>query len=221
MRQNKIEEQKVYKGRGHSSLLLVFLVCTSLFSLSKAESFADFRRDQSQSFQNYKEENDRMFSAYLKSDWEAYLLKDPLVTYKEQKPKKLYPAKKILVKKQGPSMTIDIEKKQAVVVIVRPVLGKKDIHFDFFGTPIALNIPQGMDKAQFYPQNKEGISSYYHSVALSPYELLVENIENISDDFNISSRTLFDQSAEVNSRGIISDCNPLTLINSTPNFMKK
>ena len=188
MLHNKVGEQKLYKLFGRSSLLFVF---TALFSLLSAGSFADFHKSQSKAFENYKEENDRVFSTYLKSDWEAYLLKEPLSTYKEEKPRELYPARNIVIKKQGPRVSIKIDKKIAISHL--PVVEdegkpseKKDINFDFFGTQIALNIPEGMDKARFYPQGKEGISLYFQSVALSPYEFLINNIKNISDDLNLN-----------------------------------
>jgi hypothetical protein len=185
VQQNKVGEQKLYKRLGHSSLLLV-LVLTALISQLRAESFADFRRDQSSGFKNYKEENDRIFTSYLKSDWEAYYLKDPLSTYKEKKPREIYPARNIVVKKQGPRVNIEVEKKKAHLETVIPVVAKKDINFDFFGTKIALNIPQGMEKAKFYPQSKEGVSAYFDTVVLSPYESLIKNIKNISYDLNLN-----------------------------------
>jgi len=195
--QNKVGEQNLYKRLGHSSLILITFALSSLFAEG---SFADFRKSQSDSFQNYKEENDRIFTSYLKSDWEEYLLKEPLSTYKEEKPREIYPAGNMIVKKQGPKVNIKIAKKQEDTSLVNPQKNVvklnsltpqvkeeiKDINFDFFGTTIALNIPQGMQKAKFHPQSKEGISNYFKTVALSPYEFLVTNINNISNNLNLN-----------------------------------
>ncbi|MDB2562970.1 hypothetical protein N9X61_05125, partial [Sulfurimonas sp.] len=164
MLHNKDGELKLYKQFG----LFSFIVGLSVFSsLVYGGSFADFRKNQSTAFQNYQEENDREFTTYLKSDWEAYLLKEPLLAYEEAKPRELYPARNIVVKKQGPRVNIKIakkepevkakeaqkksismepfDKKKGKIVLNTPEesVDKKDINFNFYGTQISLNIPQG------------------------------------------------------------------------------
>ena len=207
MRQNKVGEQKFYRLFGRSSFILLI---TALFSFLSAGSFEDFRKNQSTAFQNFKEENDRTFVNYLKSDWEAYLLKEPLAAFKEAKPRELYPARNIVVKKQGPRVNIKVGEKEEEIISTVPQtspmnleplssskgktnlnpeienLDKKDINFDFYGTAIALNTPQGMNKAKFYPQTKEGISNYFKTVALSPYEFLLDSIKSISNELNLN-----------------------------------
>ncbi|MBC8237609.1 MAG: hypothetical protein H8E76_05185 [Helicobacteraceae bacterium] len=83
------------------------------------------------------------------------------------------------IKKQVPEVKEALDTPKIIV-------DKKDINFDFYGTPIALNIPQGMDKARFYPQTKEGVGNYFKTVALSPYEYLLTSIKNISDELNLN-----------------------------------
>jgi hypothetical protein len=46
------------------------------------------------------------------------------------------------------------EKPKEVVAVT------KDITFDFFGSKLAFDIPIGIKKARFYPQNKEGITNF-------------------------------------------------------------
>lgn len=187
MRQNKVGELKLYKRCGHSSLLVfIILVCSVVVSELSAEDFEDFRRDQSSTFKNYKEENDRTFLSYLKSDWEAFSLEKPFSGYKDKKLREISSARNNVMKKQGPRVNIEIQKKKINLKVLTQVVVKKDINFDFFGTPIAFNIPQGMEKAKFYPQSQEGVSAYFDTVVLSPYEFLIENIKQISNDLNLN-----------------------------------
>lgn len=185
MQQNKVGEQNLLKQLGRSSLIVI---TSALFSCLSASSFADFKKSQSTAFTNYKEENDRIFTQYLKLDWEAYLLKKPISRYEEQKPREILVANKKTVKKQGPKISIYVAKKDkdTKLEVSQTPIEKKDINFDFYGTNISFDIPQGMDNARFYPQTKEGIHSYYKTVALSPYEGLIEKIQKISTGLNLN-----------------------------------
>ena len=187
MLHNRVGEQNLFKQLGRSSFILGL---TALFYILSASSFADFRRSQSTAFHNYKDENDRTFSAYLKEGWEAYFSKKPAIAYEEPKPREVYQAKNIIVKDQGPRVSIKIknqvEKPNEEYKMLEIIVDKKDVNFDFYGTEVALNIPQGLEKAKFYPQTKEGISNYFQTIALSPYELLLTNIKKISTDLNLN-----------------------------------
>mgnify|MGYP006883070009 CR=1 FL=1 len=186
MRQNKVGEQNLFKQLGRSSFTLV---CSALVCIVSASSFADFRKTQSTTFQNYKDESDRTFGTYLKSEWEAYFVAESIPIYEKAKPRELSPARIITVKDQGPHVSIKIQKQvdQAQEFDTQEnIVDKKDIDFDFYGTNISINIPQGMQTARYYPQSKEGISNYFQSVALSPYEFLLTYIQNVSSDLNLN-----------------------------------
>ena len=186
MLHNKVGEQNLFEQLGRSSFILGL---SALFYILSASSFADFRKTQVTAFQNYKDESDRTFSAYLKSDWEAYFVKESIPIYEEAKPRELSPARIITVVNQGPHVSIKIQKQvdQAPKFDTQEnIVDKKDIDFDFYGTNISINIPHGMQTARYFPQSKEGISNYFQSVALSPYEFLLTYIQNVSSDLNLN-----------------------------------
>ena len=114
MQHNKVGEQNLFRLFGRFNFILIF---SALISLLSAGSFEDFKKNQSTAFANYKEENDRTFLDFLKSDWEAYLLKEPNSAYEEKKPRELYPARSIVVKKQGPKVNIKIKNKKVLALI--------------------------------------------------------------------------------------------------------
>ena len=189
MLHNKVGDQKLFKVFGHfSRLVLLSLLASSL----SAASFANFKRTQSTQFKNYKEENDRIFTSYLKSDWQAYYFNESLHTYKEKKPQELFPAKNTVVKKQGPRISIEVEKNenkrevQTLDKVKIHLVEKKDIQIDFFGTEIDFNIPEGMEEAKYTSATKEGISACYSNLALSSYEVLLQKIKNISLELNLN-----------------------------------
>lgn len=185
MQQNKVGEQNLLKQLGHSSLVVIL---SALFSILSASSFSEFKKKQSTAFTNYKEENDRIFTSYFKLDWEAYLLKKPISRYKEQKPREIQTAIKKVPKVQGPKISINVVKDNNNTIVKVPLIPieNKDVNFDFYGSSISFNIPLGMDKARFYPQTKKGIASYFNTVALSPYDELIDNIKKTSNILNLN-----------------------------------
>ena len=196
MLQNKVGEQNLFKQLGRFSIVAIFSTFFTLLSANNG-SFADFKKSQSHSFEHYKEENDRIFTDYLKSDWEAYTLKEPLYTYIEPKPRSIFSARRITTKKQGPRVNIKITKKQKDTKSIsskkmknlassKPLEEEKGLVFDFFGTPIILSIPEGIQQARFYPQTKEGITNYFKVVSLSSYESLLDIIKKKSKTLNLN-----------------------------------
>ena len=101
MQHNKVGELRLFSLFGHFSLLLAL----SFITLG-AQSFEDFKRSQSKSFQIYKDERDNAFNSYLKQHWKAYDVQDSNPLYEEAKPKEIIPAKAIRTKSIGPASTI-------------------------------------------------------------------------------------------------------------------
>lgn len=188
MQHNRVGEPKLFKLFGHFSLLLLL----GFIALS-AQSFEDFKRVQTESFQSYKDERDNAFSSYLKQQWNVYSVQNATPLYDKPKPKEITPAKITQPKSVGPKVTIKIEitkpaeiEKAQKPVAQMPVVAKKDISFDFYGTILSFNIPDGIKKANFYPQNQEGIANFFSSAASSEYEELIVNIQNISQTMKLN-----------------------------------
>ncbi len=199
--QNKVGGQKLYNQFGRSSLLLVV---SALLTLLSAQSFSDFKRSQVDSFTSYKDDNDKTFNNYLKSSWEAYVSKKPISFYEKPKPVEISPAKHRNIKKIGPRVSIKIKNKKEniteqniesskpleVVIIdkqpVKVITDNKDITFDFFGTNVGINIPRGMQKSKFYPQNQQGIKNFFDVVSISDYENLIDEINKVSINLNLN-----------------------------------
>ena len=215
MQQNKVGEPKLFKLLGHFSLAF-FLLSTSLC----AQSFEDFKRSQSESYKNYKDERDNTFNKYLKQQWKAYESHSGVKSYEEPKPKKIPQAKQIKLKSVGPKVSIAIkkvqpkavdkvDKKPAVApvsnIVVKPkkkiqIHSQKDINFNFYGTKLGFFIPSKIKSADFYPQNQKGITAYFDSAASSEYEELLTEIKNISSSMNLNDWGVYLLVVEISKR---------------------
>jgi len=83
VQQNRAGEQKSYKLRGLFRLLLIALFFPSFLSAS----FENFKRQQQQSFANYKDSNDALFKNYLLDEWSEYKALGKKDLYEKPKPK--------------------------------------------------------------------------------------------------------------------------------------
>jgi hypothetical protein len=184
---NKVGEVKLFSLFGHFSLLLVL----GFITLS-AQSFEDFKSSQSKSFQTYKDERDNAFNNYLKQHWKAYSVQDSNPLYEKPKPKKIISAKVKPTKSVGPKITIKIKKpvqiepEQTVIKKPKVTVKQKDINFDFYGTNLEFDIPSGIKKANFYPQNQKGIANFFSSAASSEYEFFILKIQKISKNMKLN-----------------------------------
>jgi hypothetical protein len=202
--QNKVGEQKYCSLFGRYSLVLLI---TSASTLLSAQSFSDFKRVQSESFKEYKDEKDSAFNKYLKAEWEAFSAQKPLSLYEEPKPQEIPTAKlttpesigpKIIIEIKAPKETIEAENTTPLsiqeipqqVVIEKKVL-PKDVTFDFFGTALGFNMPSGIDRAKFYPQNQEGISNFFDAIVIADYKPLLEAISQTSKMMNLNDWGLY------------------------------
>lgn len=189
MQQNKVGESNFYKQFGLCSLVLLL---SSSFTLLSAETFADFKRTQSTVFKEYKDEQDKAFNRYLKSEWQAYTEQEPEHLYEKPKPKTIQSKKSTIIKSVGPRITVSIKplsqkevQKQEPKVKAQK-FETKDINFDFYGSNVGFNIPVNVQSAKFYPQAQEGISNFFDAVVSTDYSYLVEDIEKISKKMNLN-----------------------------------
>ena len=187
MQHNKVGELKLFSLFGHFSLLLAL----SFVTLS-AQSFKDFKRSQSKSFQTYKDERDNAFNSYLKQHWKAYDVQDSDPLYEKPKPKEIIPAKVMKTKSVGPKIVIKIKKPVQIeaepTIVKKPIdaIKQKDMNFDFYGTHLEFDIPDGIKKANFYPQNQKGIANFFNNAASSEYKTFISKIQNISKTMNLN-----------------------------------
>lgn len=189
MQQNKVGELNFYKQFGLCSLALLL---TSVLTSLSAETFADFKRTQSASFKEYKDEKDKAFNRYLKSEWEAYKEQELQHLYEKPKPKTILPKNSTRIKSVGPRITISIKPPSEQVVVKKEPKVKaekfetKDISFDFFGSSVGFNIPSNIQNAKFYPLAQEGISNFFDSVVTTDYPYLIEDIQKVSKNMNLN-----------------------------------
>lgn len=100
--------------------------------------------------------------------------------------------KKEIVKKEEPKKEVIVivkkeePKKEIIKEVVKPVVVKKDISFDFYGSYLGFDIPSGIKKAKFYPQNQKGITSFFDSAASSDYENFIGDIKKVSKNMNLN-----------------------------------
>jgi len=246
VQQNKDGVQNLFKQFGLFSIVLILSS-----SFLGAGSFEDFKKSQSQSFKQYKDERDAAFGSYLKQQWKEYNAQFAKPFYEKPKPKKIAPARvkkmkpvgprvhirvkkrvpkvhkkvaiispKVLVKKPVKSIKVNktinptkpvkvIVKKETpkvkkviktvstpIVVIATPLVPvkkftapkevKKDINFNFFGSKLGFDVSDNLKRAQFYPQNQSGISSFFNVAASSDYEDLLREIKVVHKEMNLN-----------------------------------
>ena len=181
MLRNKVGEQNLSKMFGHFSLLFLFFL-----NVGYAGTFEDFKRKQTTSFQTYKNDNDKKFSNYLKSQWNSYSVEYSSKLYKDLKPKYISSVKSKKIKSVGPVISIKVKKLISREVADKKKNKAKDISFDFFGAKLEFDIPQDMQNTKFYPRNKKGISSFFDIVANTQYEYLIEDVKQTCKNLNLN-----------------------------------
>lgn len=180
MQRNRAGELKFYKLFGLCSIVLLLGVASAPLN---AETFTEFKNKQSVTFQEFRDENDRAFSQYLKAEWEAYTAQKPEVLYEHSKPKQISPATSQKIKSVGPRLNVklSLEKPSSEKTLPKVANGfvNKDVSFDFFGTTVGFAISDEVKTAKFYPQAQEGISNFFKKVASTDYAYLIEDIHTI------------------------------------------
>ena len=187
----------------------------------QAETFSEFKRQQAAAYKQYKDENDRAFASYLKSQWQAYKKFVSASLYEKPKPKKIPKTVPKPAPKAGPKVIIKVKKppkvqkptlppsviaqtpkpkEQPPITLmpkkkkqypVKPAVVAHDIVFDFFGTEVGFDVPQKMKKARFYPPNQQGISNYFDAVATSDYKPLLKEIEKVKQAMRLNDWGLY------------------------------
>ena len=202
MQQNKDGQLQLFKPYGLFSLVLLFST-----AYLYAGTFDEFKRTQSQSFTKYKDERDNEFNKYLKSQWQAYKVTKGKVIYEDPKPAKLPNAAPIVINKVGPKVNIKVIKKNPIkkpkLIVEKPIIlivkdkieqpkdSKKKLEIEFFGSKHGFSIPDGLKKANFYPRNKVGVTSFFDIAAGSEYEQLILEIKKLKKDLSLNDWAIY------------------------------
>ena len=209
MQTNKDGELKQFKQFGLFSLGLLLLA-----SSLTAQSFEDFKRVQENSFSEYRDARDKEFGNYLKAQWEEFTSKKPTPLYEKPKPKAITPTVQKKIEKIGPRVRVVVPKKEIIttkplvkeikkVVLIRPVNKPKpaqkqqvkvvvvqekvkDVNLLYFGQSVGVNIDNKFKEMKFYPQNQNGISNAFSTLASSDYEDTISDIKAIQKDLNLN-----------------------------------
>ncbi|MBA1438652.1 MAG: hypothetical protein FAF05_06675 [Epsilonproteobacteria bacterium] len=175
--------QKWFRRFGLFSLTF-FLLPLSLFS----QSFAEFKNIQSASFESFKDERDNQFNKYLKEQWQEYEAYKSPSLYEKPKPKqidKIYETPSVNI---GPRINIPLVSPQEnnKTVVLKPKVNQQREGIFFFGTYIGFNIDANIKKARFYPQNQNGIVSFFHAMASSDYEYIITVIKRTKKQLQLN-----------------------------------
>lgn len=192
MQQNKVGERKSYRLFGHFSIALL-IGLTALHADSK-QTFAEFKKQQTQSFQAYKDERDNAFNNYLKEQFKAYKVYQGKPLYEKPKPRLIKPTQEMKPKPVGPKISIKVKepkiiKKEIPIQkdeLAPSIVEHKDINFDFYGSNLGFNVPKKLKSANFYPQNQKGIANFFSNAASSEYEYLIDDIKKVAKDLNLN-----------------------------------
>lgn len=196
MLHKRVGDRKLLNLLGHFSLFLL----TFFTTLSAEDSFKDFKKSQSESFKKFKDEKDSAFNSYLKQEWGAYNVSEALPLYEKPKPAEIPKTTPQPIKSVGPTISVKTKEVQKVEekslepvavpkeqqIIITIETKPKDLIFDFYGTKLGFDIPEGIKKANFYPQNQSGISNFFNMAASSEYEALLSEIKKVSKNMNLN-----------------------------------
>lgn len=98
---------------------------------------------------------------------------------------------KVVKKEQIPPKMFILPKEERQKPVTKPVVVKKDVEFDFFGSKLGFDIPKGLKNAKFYPTNQQGITNYFDAAASSEYEKLLQEIKEIKKSMNLNDWGLY------------------------------
>ena len=193
MLHSRVGEAKLFKQFGLFSLFSLFII---LFGTGLcAESFKDFKQIQQSSIDNLKDKDDREFAKYLKKSFGAYMSSAPKKMYADAKPLYIDKAMATNINAAGPVMKILVDDKRYKTLQKKQKASEKTINknisFEFFGSKIDIDLPPGIKRAKYYPQNQQGLNNFFSVVASSEYENLLEDILKIKDTMVLNDWGLY------------------------------
>ena len=181
-------------NKTHVSLisLCLLLTCSPANSVSE---FEKWKRDQQQSFQQYKDERDREFTAFLKEHWRAIELQQGFV--RDQKPKPVVmpvakpeptEPKPAPVKKPDEDKTVIVTPPEPIVIEQQPPVPVKPTpvvpvvrkgirtKVDYFGKVLTFDYYPAFKRSLPYRLNARAISDFWSELSKADYQHLLEQI---------------------------------------------
>ncbi len=172
----------------------LFLIMLSLPSLSSAnDEFQQWMQQQSsgvaaqkKEFQEYKDERDKEFTSFLKSQWKSVDLVKGDVRDEEPKPDVMPvarpdPIKKPIVSPKSKPVVVTVPKPVVVIppaivpVIVAP--DGKLLSINFYGKQLRFYYDASMRQNLSSNINKDAVSDYWSALSRAKYENLLEQIK--------------------------------------------
>jgi len=189
-------------NKTHIALVSLFLlmVCSPANSVSE---FEQWKRQQQQTFQEYKDERDREFTAFLKEHWREVEVLKGFVRDEKPKPVVMPVAKPLPAEPQPqPTPVTEPEKKpveekpvssvkpEPVVIAPKPVVTPKPAvvpvqqqkgirtQVDYFGKLITFYYDPAFKKSLPYRLNETALSNFWSQLSKTDYEPLLEQIND-------------------------------------------
>ena len=115
--------------------------------------------------------------------------KDTAPVQKQESPEKIKPIEKELLEEKNQKIIRTTIVEPVTELVVKAM--NKDLDFNFFGSSLGLDISQTIKDAKYYPQNQEGIASFFNAMASSEYKDLVRSIQTISKDMKLNDWAIY------------------------------
>ncbi|MGB5457843.1 MAG: hypothetical protein WBO16_11190 [Gammaproteobacteria bacterium] len=173
--------------------LCALLVCAPARPVSE---FEQWKRQQRESFQQYKDERDREFTAFLKAHWRAIDLQQGLVLDKKPKPvvvpvARPQPSEPEPVRKPVEDKPVKTVEPEAVVVPPKPPVTRPSrpaplpprhrkglrTQLDYFGERISFYYDPAFKRALPARLNETALSNFWSGLSQVDYEPLLEQID--------------------------------------------
>lgn len=172
----------------------------------QAESFEEFKRNQSESYGKYKEERDKAFKSYLTKEWKAYKLSQGKKLYEVPKPKAIPKAALRQQTPVGPKVKITIPapkpvaetkpvetimeeqvlKPEKQIKEKKPLSDPEQIGFHYFGTSVSVTVPESMRHARLTSYDQRGIAGFFDQLAMAEYEIVISTFKKEYENLRLN-----------------------------------
>jgi len=180
-------------NKTHVGLIAIclLLVCAPAISVSE---FDQWKHQQQQSFQQYKDERDREFTAFLKEHWRAIDLQKGFVRDQKPKPVVMPVAKPEPPKPEPLSKPVEEEpgvtvRPEPVIITPEPPVPIKPVpvqprhqkglrtRVDYFGKSFTFYYDPAFKRSLPYRLNETALSNFWSEMSKADYEPLLEQVD--------------------------------------------
>lgn len=174
------------------SIVSIFFISNSLFAESEYEKYL---RELRGDFQEYKEERDREFTDFLKTQWEEFdsfrgIKRDakpkptpkPIVAKPKPKPKPI--EKPVVIKVIKKPVKLPVPPPVIIPITIPVVVQEKPEKFDkvsiyFYGIKTVFRINKDFSIKDYPSMNNNEISDFWKYMSTSDFEPIVSEIKNV------------------------------------------